>query len=84
MNHSPCFYVTDKVLSVGVEALSNLALEWVYANPECALPKTLAAVICINRNAFSVIEITRISLEDRPACFNSPPPDVTIGSQRLF
>lgn len=32
MNHSPYFYVNDKALSVGVEALSNLALEWLYAN----------------------------------------------------
>jgi len=30
-NHSPYFYVNDKALPVGVEALSNLALEWLYA-----------------------------------------------------
>jgi metal-dependent amidase/aminoacylase/carboxypeptidase family protein len=27
-NHSPKFYVNDKALPVGVEALSNLAMEW--------------------------------------------------------
>ena len=30
-NHSPYFYVNDNALPVGVEALSNLALEWLYA-----------------------------------------------------
>ncbi len=29
-NHSPYFYVNDKALPVGVEALSNLALTWLY------------------------------------------------------
>jgi len=29
-NHSPYFYVNDAALPVGVEALSNLALEWLY------------------------------------------------------
>jgi amidohydrolase len=31
-NHSPYFYVNDKALPVGVEALSNLALEWLHMN----------------------------------------------------
>ena len=30
-NHSPYFYVNDKALPYGVEALSNLALEWLHA-----------------------------------------------------
>ncbi len=30
-NHSPYFYVNDKALPVGVEALSNLALEWLHS-----------------------------------------------------
>jgi amidohydrolase len=29
-NHSPYFYVNDAALPVGVEALSNLALQWLY------------------------------------------------------
>lgn len=31
-NHSPYFYVNDKALPVGIEALSQLALEWLYSN----------------------------------------------------
>ena len=30
-NHSPYFYVNDAALPVGVEALSNLALEWLHS-----------------------------------------------------
>ncbi len=29
-NHSPYFYVNDAALPVGIEALSNLALQWLY------------------------------------------------------
>ncbi|HIG61832.1 MAG TPA: amidohydrolase [Gammaproteobacteria bacterium] len=31
-NHSPYFYVNDKALPVGIKALSQLALEWLYSN----------------------------------------------------
>ena len=31
-NHSPYFYVNDKALPVGVQALSNLALTWLNQN----------------------------------------------------
>lgn len=30
-NHSPYFYVNDKALPHGVEALSSLALEWLHS-----------------------------------------------------
>lgn len=33
-NHSPYFYVNDKALPVGVEALSSLALDWLYAQKD--------------------------------------------------
>lgn len=31
-NHSPYFYVNDRALPVGIKALSQLALEWLYSN----------------------------------------------------
>ncbi|WP_439107722.1 amidohydrolase [Congregibacter sp.] len=33
-NHSPYFYVNDKALSHGVNAMSSLALEWLYSQTE--------------------------------------------------